>query len=87
MRTKKSDSTKQKSAPASRPARRVSTAAAPRTKSTQASRGLSAARADDERIRLRAYEISLQRGGHHGDPLEDWLRAERELTGQTSANG
>jgi hypothetical protein len=32
-----------------------------------------------EGIRRRAYEIYLERNGHPGDELEDWLRAEREL--------
>jgi hypothetical protein len=32
-----------------------------------------------EEIRLRAYEIYLQRNGLPGDALDDWLRAEREL--------
>ena len=31
-------------------------------------------------IALRAYEIYLERGGAPGDALEDWTRAERELT-------
>ena len=31
-------------------------------------------------IRIRAYEIYLQRGGQPGDALDDWLQAERELT-------
>ena len=31
-----------------------------------------------DRIRQRAYEIYLERGGEAGDPREDWLRAERE---------
>jgi Protein of unknown function (DUF2934) len=30
-------------------------------------------------IRLRAYEIYLERGGLPGNELEDWLQAEREL--------
>jgi len=33
-----------------------------------------------QEIRTRAYEIYLQRGGHPGYELEDWLQAERELT-------
>lgn len=33
----------------------------------------------DEEIRARAYEMYLQRGGHHGLDLDDWVRAEREL--------
>jgi hypothetical protein len=32
-----------------------------------------------EEIRRRAYEIYLERNGHAGDELDDWLRAEREL--------
>ncbi len=34
----------------------------------------------EERIRCRAYEIHLARGTQPGDPLRDWLQAERELT-------
>lgn len=30
-------------------------------------------------IATRAYELFLQRGGHHGQDFEDWLTAEREL--------
>ena len=32
-----------------------------------------------EEIRLRAYEIYLERGGIPGNDLDDWLQAEREL--------
>ena len=32
------------------------------------------------KIRIRAYEIYLQRGEQPGSELEDWLQAERELT-------
>jgi hypothetical protein len=32
-----------------------------------------------EEIRLRAYEIYLERGGLPGNELDDWLQAEREL--------
>lgn len=31
-------------------------------------------------IRIRAYEIYLERGEQHGRDLDDWLQAERELT-------
>ena len=34
----------------------------------------------EQEIRNRAYEIYLQREGHPGDELQDWLQAERELT-------
>jgi len=33
----------------------------------------------DEDIRLRAYEIYLERGEQPGHELDDWLQAEREL--------
>jgi hypothetical protein len=32
-----------------------------------------------DEIRLRAYEIFMERGGQHGHDVEDWLQAEREL--------
>ena len=31
------------------------------------------------RIAERAYELHHHRGGHHGQDLEDWLTAEREI--------
>lgn len=37
-----------------------------------------AAPTDEERIRARAYELYLERGGSPSDEMEDWLRAERE---------
>ena len=33
----------------------------------------------NEEIALRAYHIYLERGSAPGDPMQDWLRAEREL--------
>jgi len=32
-----------------------------------------------EKIAQRAYEIYLERNGAPGNPLEDWVRAEREV--------
>ena len=34
----------------------------------------------DEQIARRAYAIFLARGGMHGHDVDDWLRAERELS-------
>jgi hypothetical protein len=34
----------------------------------------------DEAIRLRAYELFESRGREEGHDLEDWLRAEEEIT-------
>jgi hypothetical protein len=33
-----------------------------------------------QEIRIRAYEIYLERGDQPGRDLDDWLQAERELT-------
>jgi hypothetical protein len=33
-----------------------------------------------EQIQLRAYELFEQRGREHGHDLDDWLRAESEVT-------
>jgi hypothetical protein len=38
-----------------------------------------------QKIRLRAYEVYLERGQQPGRDLDDWLQAERELT--TNHNG
>jgi len=32
-----------------------------------------------EAIEVRAYQIFIERGGAHGQDVEDWLQAEREL--------
>ena len=38
------------------------------------------ARPTEEEIAVRAYHIYLERGDDEGNPSDDWLRAERELT-------
>jgi len=38
-----------------------------------------AATPSHEEIRRRAYEIHVERGGVHGQDVDDWLQAEREL--------
>lgn len=38
----------------------------------------------EEQIRVRAYQFYLERGGAAGDPVADWIRAERELIGGTA---
>ena len=54
----------------------------PQATTTQAAdtgEALVANAAHDEDIRLRAYEIYLERGEQPGRELDDWLQAEREL--------
>jgi hypothetical protein len=36
----------------------------------------------EEKIRTRAYELYLQRGGTGGSPEQDWLQAKEEICGQ-----
>jgi len=36
----------------------------------------------EEKIRQRAYELYLARGREDGHDVEDWLRAEEEITEQ-----
>ncbi|HEV3331265.1 MAG TPA: DUF2934 domain-containing protein [Bryobacteraceae bacterium] len=49
--------------------------AKPRPKRTVKSPGL----ALEEKIRQRAHQIYLQRGGQGGSDLDDWLQAEQEI--------
>jgi hypothetical protein len=52
----------------------------PQATSTQAeTREVPVGNMGDEQIRLRAYEIYLERGEQPGRELDDWLQAEREL--------
>jgi Protein of unknown function (DUF2934) len=39
-----------------------------------------------EEIRIRAYEIYIERDGQPGDELSDWLQAERELESRVRSN-
>jgi len=48
-------------------------------RSTAASRSQAQAEPMEERIRQRAYEIYMARGGAAGDAMADWFQAEREL--------
>ena len=40
-----------------------------------------------EEIELRAHDIYLERGGAHGQDVEDWLQAERELIEKYAKTG
>jgi hypothetical protein len=39
----------------------------------------------EERIRLRAYELYVERGNESGSELDDWLQAEEEIRSATEA--
>ena len=51
---------------------------APAPKSKQADTPKS--KPTQDQIAARAYEIYLERGATPGDPMQDWLRAELELS-------
>jgi hypothetical protein len=40
-----------------------------------------------DNIAARAYQIYLERGATPGDPMQDWLRAERELSAPPKKSG
>ena len=48
--------------------------------------GLTIAPPTEEEIRVRAYSLSLERGGPSPDPTADWLRAEQELVASRGAD-
>ena len=39
----------------------------------------------EEKVRIRAYELYLQRGGNSGSPEQDWFQAVAEVYGQSVA--
>jgi len=51
-------------------------APAPKSKKALAAKS----KLSQDQIAARAYEIYLERGATPGDPMQDWLRAERELS-------
>lgn len=52
----------------------------PVTSDAEEATSLPRARPTEEEIAMRAYHIYLERGGAEGNPSDDWLQAERELT-------
>jgi len=36
----------------------------------------------EEKIRARAYELYVQRGGIHGSPEQDWFQAQKDVCGE-----
>ena len=43
------------------------------------------ARPTEDQIAIRAYYIHIERGDAVGNPEDDWLQAERELTGASDS--
>jgi hypothetical protein len=40
-------------------------------------------RPSEDEVRVRAYQRYLERGRTHGNDVEDWVEAEKELKGQS----
>jgi len=57
-----------------RPAITLSSSARPSTQAAPQRRNVT-----EDDVRLRAYELYLQRGATPGNDVSDWLQAEREL--------
>jgi hypothetical protein len=49
------------------------------TKSRLKEAGLNAELPMEERVRLRAHQLYIDRGNESGSELDDWLQAEEEL--------
>jgi hypothetical protein len=71
-------------APSSQEAERSGEAQSGDAWAPQSAGDTTAAESDRDRIAARAYEIYLERGSSGGDPMEDWLTAEREFTNRNS---
>jgi hypothetical protein len=56
---------------------------APERQEPLASAAMEAPPSNDS-IAQRAYELFVERGGDHGRDVEDWLRAERDLSAATA---
>lgn len=41
----------------------------------------------EERVRERAYELFVERGGNHGNDQDDWFRAKTELGSNKGKGG
>ena len=48
---------------------------------------MTAPRPSHDAIARRAYELYLERGGHGGDPLHDWLRAVQFVSEHSALHG
>jgi hypothetical protein len=66
------------------PKKAVATPAAPSVTSIAAEPRVTQMRVSHEEIARLAHRYWAERGGQHGNHVEDWLRAERELRGKAS---
>jgi hypothetical protein len=78
---------KPESPAAAAPAKPRASAKAPKPETSKvvASKGRKATPVNeptDEEIRVRAFEIYIERGGGHGSDLDDWLAARQDLLGR-----
>lgn len=89
MATRKTTRTRTTPAPALPAAAKTRRPGAPRRAKrvgTEVPAGVTIAPPTEEEIRVRAYFLSLERGGPSPDPAADWLRAEQELVASRAAD-
>jgi Protein of unknown function (DUF2934) len=65
-----------------KPENGTGTQAQPITTSPEFAQGSQSLPVVEEKIRRRAYELYLQRGGTGGSPEQDWLQAKEEICGE-----
>ena len=78
------DTTPKKRSPKTKPEAEAGTKVAKRVSKSANTQEVVATPNLEERIRARAYELYLQRGGKGGSPEQDWLQAVAEVHGQAS---
>ena len=76
--------TRKTTTPRKTAAPRKATTPRTRTRRTPAPDAAPLEQPGDDRIRERAYQFFIERGGTPGDPVADWLRAESELNAERS---
>ena len=86
-KTQSSTSSSRERSGVERPASEVVNPDAPSVDTTPERETRSDSSGSRERIAARAYELYLKRGGAHGRETEDWLEAERELSGSSHGAG
>lgn len=85
-RTRTAPDTATDAAPAAAKPRRPGAPRRAKRVGTEVPAGLTIAPPTEEEIRVRAYYLSLERGGPSPDPAADWLRAEQELVASRAAD-
>ena len=73
--------------PTAKPAATPATAARPATAAPMAQAATSSPQVSREHVAKRAYEKWLKRGCTHGNDMQDWIEAEKEVMAEMRGSG